>query len=83
MIDTATDRVVDDPVQVGASPPAFGRFNQPPPPPFVGTPGKPTCAGQSLSAVARRYGSTSAAARALGYGTVARMQVAIRAYCAG
>ena len=81
VIATATDRVVGDPIPVGEAPAAFGQFIQPKPP-FAGTPGAANCAGQSLSAAARRYGGTSAAARALGYGTVANMQVAIRAFCA-
>jgi YVTN family beta-propeller protein len=80
VIATATDRVVGDPIPVGGDPVAFGLFIGPERP-FAGTPGTPTCATRSLSAAARRYGGTSAAARALGYGTVAKMQTAIRAYC--
>ena len=82
-IDTATNKVVGDPILVGDFPVAFGRFIQPAPPPFAGTPGAANCAGQSLSAAARRYGGTSAAARALGYGSVAKLQTAIRAFCTG
>ena len=82
VIDARTDQVVGDPIQVGDSPIAFGLFIQPKPP-FAGTPGAANCAGQSLSAEARRYGGTSAAARALGYGSVQALQEAIRAFCAG
>ena len=81
VLDTATDIVSDTPIPVGDSPVAFGLFIGPSRTPFDGTPGASNCAGQSLSAAARRYGGISAAARALGYGTVAQMQVAIRAFC--
>ena len=80
VIDTASDTVAADTIALGFSSLVAGLFIQPKL--FAGTPGTRNCAGQSLSAEARRYGGTSAAARALGYGTVAKMQTAIRLYCA-
>jgi hypothetical protein len=80
VIATATDSVVGPPIPVGDSPIALGRFIQAKPP-FAGTPGAANCAGQGLAAEGRRYGGTSAEARALGYGTVAKMQTAIPAFC--
>ena len=80
VIDTASDTVAADTIALGFSSLVAGLFIQPKL--FAGTPGTRNCAGQSLSAEARRYGSTGAAAKALGYGTVAKMQTAIRLYCA-
>jgi hypothetical protein len=50
---------------------------------FAGTPGKPNCHGESVSALARQYGGLSAAAAALGYSSVSALQEAIAIYCAG
>jgi hypothetical protein len=51
-------------------------------PPFAGTPGAPNCRGESVSALAQRYGGLSAAA-ARGYSSVPVLQNAITAFCAG
>jgi hypothetical protein len=50
-------------------------------PMFAGTPGKPNCHGQSVSALARQYGGLNAAAAALGYADVSALQNAIMAFC--
>jgi uncharacterized repeat protein (TIGR03803 family) len=50
---------------------------------FAGTPGKPDCYGQSVSALAKKYGGLDAAAAALGYSSVTALQNAITAYCRG
>jgi hypothetical protein len=50
---------------------------------FAGTPGKPNCFGQSVSALARQYGGLNAAAEALGYPSVQALQEAIMAFCEG
>jgi uncharacterized membrane protein len=50
---------------------------------FAGTPGKPNCHGQSVSALAQQYGGLAAAAAALGYSSVSMLQNAITTYCAG
>jgi hypothetical protein len=50
---------------------------------FAGTPGKPNCFGQSVSALARQYGGLNAAAEALGYPSVRALQQAIREFCEG
>jgi YVTN family beta-propeller protein len=85
VIDTATNAVVGPAIQIGPSsiPVAFGLFIQPAEAQFAGTPGQKNCAGQSASAVARRYGGLGAAARALGYASVAELQGAISTYCIG
>ena len=83
LIDIATNMVAGEAVQVGGSPAAFGLFIGPATAPFAGKPGAANCAGQSLSAAAQRYGGNSAAAQALGYAGVAKMQTAIRAFCKG
>jgi hypothetical protein len=49
--------------------------------PFAGTPGKPNCFGQSVSASARQYGGLNAAAAALGYPSVQALQKAILEFC--
>jgi uncharacterized repeat protein (TIGR03803 family) len=54
-----------------------------PPAQFAGTPGKPNCYGQSVSALAREYGGLNAAAAALGYPSVRALQEAIMGYCEG
>jgi YVTN family beta-propeller protein len=81
VIDTATNAVVGSPITVGSRPRAFGLFIQPTKAQFAGTPGQKNCAGKSVSAVARRYGGLSAAVRALGYVSVAELQVAVSTYC--
>jgi probable HAF family extracellular repeat protein len=50
---------------------------------FAGTPGKPNCFGQSVSALAQQYGGINTAANALGYGFsgVGSLQGDIHAYC--
>jgi uncharacterized repeat protein (TIGR03803 family) len=48
---------------------------------FAGTPGKPNCFGQSVSALAQQYGGLNAAAAALGYPSVQALQEAIMAFC--
>jgi len=50
---------------------------------FAGTPGKPNCFGQSVSALARQYGGLDAAAEALGYPSVRALQKAILEFCEG
>jgi len=50
---------------------------------FAGTPGKPNCFGQSVSALARQYGGLNAAAAALGYPSVRALQKAIMDFCEG
>jgi hypothetical protein len=49
--------------------------------PFAGTPGKPNCHGQSISALARQYGGLNAAATALDFSTVQALQNAIMEFC--
>jgi uncharacterized repeat protein (TIGR03803 family) len=48
---------------------------------FAGTPGKPNCFGQSVSALAWQYGGLNAAAAALGYPSVRALQKAILEFC--
>jgi uncharacterized repeat protein (TIGR03803 family) len=50
---------------------------------FAGVPGKSNCRGQSVSALAGKYGGVDAAAAALGYSSVQVLQNAIAAYCSG
>jgi len=50
---------------------------------FAGTPGKPNCHGQSVSALAKQYGGLAAAAAALGFPSVRALQDDIRAFCTG
>lgn len=50
---------------------------------FAGTPGKATCHGQTVSALALQYGGLGDAAVALGYSSVGALQNAISVYCAG
>jgi hypothetical protein len=50
---------------------------------FAGKPGSPNCHGDSVSALAQRYGGLAAAAKALGYSSVQALQDAIRAFCGG
>ena len=53
-----------------------------PVPVFAGTPGKPNCYGQSVSALSKRYGGLNNAAAALGYPSVSALQEAIQDFCA-
>ena len=48
---------------------------------FAGTPGAANCHGQSVSALARKYGGLNGAATALGYPDVSALQSAIMAFC--
>src|SRR5262249_36239243 len=48
---------------------------------FAGTPGAPNCHGESVSALARQFGSLDAAASALGFPSVQALQDAIREFC--
>jgi hypothetical protein len=50
---------------------------------FAGTPGKPNCHGQSVSALAKQYGGLNAAAAALGFDSVQALQDAIETFCQG
>ena len=50
-------------------------------PGFAGTPGKPNCHGQSVSALAQQFGGLDAAATALGFPSVQALQDAIREFC--
>jgi len=48
---------------------------------FAGTPGRPNCFGQSVSALARQRGGLANAAAALGFDSVQALQDAIRNFC--
>src|SRR5262249_36636418 len=48
---------------------------------FAGTPGRPNCHGESVSALAHQFGGLDAAASALGFPSVQALQDAIRAFC--
>ena len=48
---------------------------------FPGTPGQANCHGQSVSALAQRYGGLDAAAATLGFPSVQALQDAIKAFC--
>jgi len=50
-------------------------------PAFAGTPGKASCFGQSVSALARQVRGLNAAAAALGFSDVRALQTAILAFC--
>jgi YVTN family beta-propeller protein len=81
VIDTATN-IVTATIPVGNDPIAFGVFIQPTPK-FAGTPEKANCYGQSVSALAQQYGGLNAAAAALGFSSVKKLQNAIMAFCGG
>jgi hypothetical protein len=49
--------------------------------PFAGEPGSSNCHGQSVSALARQFGSLRAAASALGFASVRGLQDAVRTFC--
>jgi hypothetical protein len=48
---------------------------------FAGTPGKPNCHGESVSALVHEFGGLDAAASALGFPSVQALQDAIRVFC--
>jgi hypothetical protein len=50
---------------------------------FAGTPGRPNCSGQTVSALAHQYGGIALAAAALGYSSVSALMGAIASFCAG
>jgi acid phosphatase (class A) len=50
---------------------------------FAGTPGRPNCSGQSVSALAQQFGGLNGAAAALGYSDVSALQNAITQFCGG
>jgi hypothetical protein len=52
-------------------------------PQFAGTPGSPSCHGQSVAALARQSGGLNAAATGLGFPSVRALQTAINAFCRG
>ena len=80
VIATASNTVTAT-IPVGNEPMAFGIFIQPAPQ-FAGTPGKPNCHGQSVSALAQQYGGLAHAATVLGCSSAATLQNAIAEYCA-
>jgi Beta-propeller repeat len=50
-------------------------------PVFAGTPGRPNCHGESVTALAREFGGLESAAAALGFPSVQALQDAIREFC--
>ena len=48
---------------------------------FAGTPGNSICHGQSVAALAAKFGDLTAAAQALGFSSVQAFQKAIWAFC--
>lgn len=83
VIATASNAVTAT-VPVGSAPVAFGSFalsdqrqNLPAPP------ARRTCHGQSVSALARKYGGLNGAAAALDYPSVSALLNAIMAFCGG
>jgi hypothetical protein len=48
---------------------------------FAGTPGKANCHGQSVSALAQKFGGLDAAAAALGFSGVPALQNSIKTFC--
>jgi hypothetical protein len=49
--------------------------------PDVGTPGQPSCHGQSISALAHQFGGIDAAASALGFSSVGQLQAGFALFC--
>jgi len=49
--------------------------------PDAGTPGQPSCHGDSISAMAHQFGSAAAAASPLGFVSVAALQDGVRTFC--
>src|SRR5260370_40106277 len=79
VIATATNTVTAT-IGVGNGPTAHGVFIQSLPN-FAGTPGFSNCQGQSVAALAKRFGGIDAAAAALGHTSVKALQNAIKAFC--
>ena len=79
VINTATNAVVGLPTPVGSGPSAFGQFILPIA--FAGTPGTDNCHGQTISALAQRFGDLNAAAQALGFSSGHALQAAVTAFC--
>jgi hypothetical protein len=50
---------------------------------FAGTPGQANCHGQSVSALARKFGGLNTAAADLGFSGVPALQNSIRSFCGG
>ena len=81
VIDTATNQVVGSPITVGAHPFAFGQFIQPLI--LAGKPGSPNCHGNSVSALAQKFGGLAHAADTLGFASVSALQDTINRFCGG
>jgi YVTN family beta-propeller protein len=79
VISTAKDKVTAT-VHVGKSPTSFGVFIQPARR-FAGLPGKASCFGRSVAALARQFGGLNAAAAGLGLPSVGALQEAIQEFC--
>jgi YVTN family beta-propeller protein len=76
VINTATNAVGS--ILVGSVPTAFGQFILPRA--FAGTPGTNNCHGQTISALAQRFGDLSAAANALGFSSVHALRRPLRRF---
>ena len=76
VIDTTVNLVVDS-IAVGHGPLGIAVT----PFIFAGTPGKPNCHGESVSALARQHGGFERAATSLGFHSVQVLQSAIRTFC--
>jgi YVTN family beta-propeller protein len=81
VVDTATNTATAI-IPVGAFPNSVGNFIQPAPK-FAGTPGRPSCIGVSLSALASQYGGLNNAAPALGFNNIIALQNAMMEFCEG
>jgi YVTN family beta-propeller protein len=81
VIDTATNSLRRFQIHVGGFPTAFGDFIIRPS--FAGTPGDPTCRGQTRAALAVQFGSVDAAAAALGFYNVTGLRRSVRTFCGG
>ena len=81
VIDTAKNTVIAT-IPVGKRPAALGLFIQPeqPAPRFAGTPGS-SCYVQSVSALVRQFHGLNAAAAALEFSGVEKLQDAISEFC--
>jgi hypothetical protein len=77
--DAGTDQILIAGIQTGNGEVVITRLS----PVFAGTPGKPNCHGQSVSALARQFGGLNGAAAVLGFSSVQELQDAIAAFCAG
>ena len=78
VIATATNTVTDT-ITGFTAPDAFGVFIIPPD--FAGITGFSNCHGQTVAALARRFGGLNAATAALGFFSVSALQNAIMAFC--